>query len=115
MDKIALYRQYIIEILTDYSKKTPASSHNASEMEEQLLIDTQNDHYQLLTVGWEGIRRVYYPVFHLDIKNEKIWVQEDATDYDIVGALEARNVPKSDIVLAFHSPAKRPLTDYAAA
>ena len=113
MDKVALYRQYIIEILTDYAKKTSSIAQNASEMEEQLLIDTHNDHYQLLTVGWEGIRRVYYPVFHLDIKNQKIWVQEDATDYDIVGALEALNVPKSDIVLAFHSPAKRPLTDYA--
>lgn len=76
-------------------------------------MDKEHNHFQLLTIGWEGIRRVYYPVFHIDIKEGKIWVQEDATDFDFVGELERRGVPKSDIVLAFYSPNKHPLTEYA--
>jgi XisI protein len=115
MDKLTLYRQYIIEILTNYAQKTKNTRLGDTEFDEQLLIDTQHDHYQLLTVGWEGIKRIYYPVFHIDIKNDKIWIQEDATDFDIVGILEARNVPKSDIVLGFYSPKKRGLTGYAVA
>ena len=114
MDKLTQYRQAIIEILTDFSNVSKDST-SKEEMEEQLILDTQRDHYQILTIGWNGIKRVYYPVFHIDIKNNKIWVQEDATDFDFVGELEKRGIPKSDIVLAFHSPFKRPLTDYAVA
>ena len=114
MDKLTQYRQAIIEILTDFSNGSKGST-SKEEMEEQLILDTQRDHYQILTIGWNGIKRVYYPVFHIDIKNNKIWVQEDATDFDFVGELEKRGIPKSDIVLAFHSPFKRPLTDYAVA
>ena len=114
MDRLTQYRQAIIEILTDFSNGSKDST-SKEEMEEQLILDTQRDHYQILTIGWNGIKRVYYPVFHIDIKNNKIWVQEDATDFDFVGELEKRGIPKSDIVLAFHSPFKRPLTDYAVA
>ena len=114
MDRLTQYRQAIIEILTEFSNVSKGST-SKEEMEEQLILDTQRDHYQILTIGWNGIKRVYYPVFHIDIKNNKIWVQEDATDFDFVGELEKRGVPKSDIVLAFHSPFKRPLTDYAVA
>ena len=114
MDRLAQYRQTVIEILTEFSNVSKGST-SKEEMEEQLILDTQRDHYQILTIGWNGIKRVYYPVFHIDIKNNKIWVQEDATDFDFVGELEKRGIPKSDIVLAFHSPFKRPLTDYAVA
>ena len=54
-------------------------------------------------------------VFHIDIINDKLWVQEDATDYDLVGVLEEHGIPKNDIVLAFHAPYKRPFTGYAVA
>ncbi len=69
----------------------------------------------MLAIGWEQGKRVYYPVFHLDIKNGEIWVQEDATDFDRVGALERRGVPKHDIVLGFHPAYKRAMGEYAVA
>ena len=116
MDKSLKYRKEIIELLSYYANGL-SKSNNAptDEMYEQLIIDEKNDHYAIMTVGWDDIRRVYYPVFHIDIINDKIWIQEDATDFDIVGELEARGVPKSDIVLAFHSPRKRAYTQYAVA
>jgi hypothetical protein len=115
MDKIAHYRQSISEILRYYASMPSLSNSADEELEEQLILDSENDHYQILTIGWEEGKRVYYPIFHLDIKNGKIWVQEDATDFDIVGALEEKGVAKSDIVLAFHAPYKRPYTGYAVA
>ena len=75
----------------------------------------ERDHYQILTVGWKGTNRLYWTTFHIDIKDNKIWVQEDATDADIVGQLEESGVPKKDIVLAFHAPQQRKLTAYAMA
>lgn len=112
MDKVTHYQTIVIELL-NYFANLSSSAPSLHELEEQLILDKEHNHFQLLTIGWEGTRRVYYPVFHIDIKNEKIWVQEDATDFDFVGELERRGVPKSDIVLAFYSPPKRVLTEYA--
>ena len=111
---LTTYRAIIIELLESYTNAPSVGAVN-DELEEQLILDTQRDHYQLLTIGWENGRRVYYPVFHVDIRDGKIWVQEDATDFDLVGELERRGVPKSNIVLAFQPPIKRPYTGYAVA
>ncbi len=108
------YQTLIINLLESYAN-LPSLSAPGDDIEEQLLIDTRHHHYQLLTIGWENGKRVYYPVFHLDIRDGKIWVQEDATDFDIVGQLEERGVPRSHIVLAFQSPQKRAYTNYATA
>lgn len=70
----------------------------------------------LYRTGWkEELTRIHFCVFHIDLINGKIWVQEDSTDYDIVGVLEEHEIPKEDIVLAFHAPYKRPYTGYAVA
>lgn len=114
MDKTSEYRKIVVDCLKRYASLESEVSPD-DEIEEQLLLDTEHDHYQILTIGWEKGKRVYYPVFHLDIKNGKIWVQEDATDFDIVGELERRGVSKHDIVLAFHSPAKRRFSAFAVA
>ena len=114
-NKLERYRQIITQLLQHYAEM-PYSNEGKKkedELEEQLIIDTQNNHYQILTIGWERSQRVYYPVFHIDTKNDKVWVQEDATDSDLVGQLEESGVDKSDIVLAFHAPYKRPDTGYA--
>lgn len=52
---------------------------------------------------------------YLRIKNDKIWVEEDITDLCVVDDLLSVGIPKSDIVLGFHPPAKRVLTDFAIA
>nr|WP_272819427.1 element excision factor XisI family protein [Scytonema hofmannii] len=30
-----------------------------------------------MSVGWNKNNRVYRPIMHLDIKNEKIWIQQN--------------------------------------
>jgi len=114
MDTLKQYRNIVRNILTEYAHtRIPA---NNPEPGYQLIFDQEHDSYLLYRTGWkEELRRVHFCVFHLDIKNDKIWVQEDATDYDIVGALEEQGIPKEDIVLAFHAPYKRPYTGYAVA
>jgi len=113
MDKVAKYRATIKNILQEYADtRQPAPT---NDVQHQLLFDENHDHYQLFCVGWTGMKRVYFPVFHLDIIHDKVWVQEDASDFDIVGVLEERGIPKSDIVLAFHAPYKRTHTGYAVA
>lgn len=40
---------------------------------------------------------------------------EDWTDFDVVGRLMEAGIPQKKIVLAFHHPDMRPLTEFATA
>ena len=112
MEKINQYRQLIQSLLSENAKVKPA---NLPDVENQLIFDEKRDHYQLMRVGFEGNRRVYYCVFQLDIKDGKIWVQQDATDSPIAQKLLDAGVPPSDIVLGFHAPYKRGMSGLAVA
>ena len=112
MEKLVKYRRLIMETLNEYARPTSTAQPG---IEEQLLFDTQRDHYQVLAVGWEKGRRVYFCILHLDIRNGKIWLQENSTDFDVIGVLEEKGVPKSDIVLGIHPEEVRPMTEYAVA
>ena len=101
------YRTYVQELMHRYS-----SYKEDKEVETQLIFDTERDHYQLLYTGWREEQRVYGCVMHMDIKNGKIWIQYDGTDFDLANELVAMGVPKKDIVLAFHPPYKRPYTEF---
>lgn len=68
-----------------------------------------------MRVGWKDLKRIYYTVLHFDIKDEKIWLQHNATDIDVGQELVEMGVAKEDMVLGFHPPYKRPLTGYSVA
>ncbi|WP_414754253.1 XisI protein [Anabaena sp. CCY 9910] len=108
MDKLEQYRQYIQNILTKHGQYKP----HCEEIENQLIFDTMHDHYQLMRIGWNGLSRVYHAVIHFDIKNEKIWIQQNMTDVDLAQELLEMGVPKEDIVLGLQPPYKRPYTGY---
>ena len=113
MERIEQYRQSIRQVLTSHA--TFVESDNA-DIESQLVFDTEHDHYQLLEVGWEGLKRVYNCIIHLDIKGGKIWIQRNMTDVDIARELvEIGGVSKEDIILGLHPPYKRPYTGYGVA
>ena len=115
MDKLLKYQNIIKEVLTTYTKHGAVDPNAREHKETQLLFDDERGHYQVTRIGWEGIHGLFMVIFHFDIKNGKIWVQRNISDYDIVGDLEDKGIPKSDIVLAFHSPRMRPYTGYAVA
>jgi hypothetical protein len=45
------------------------------ESELQLIIDEKNHHYLLLETGWHKNQRIYGNLIHLDIIQDKIWIQ----------------------------------------
>jgi XisI protein len=112
MDKVVKYRQLIKDLLINYASPV---AQNTDDLEEQLIFDVEHDHYQLLSVGWQNNKRVYFCLLHLDIKNSKIWLQENSTDYDIVEDLTRLGVPNSDVVIGFHPADVRKLTNFAVA
>lgn len=110
MDKLNLYREIIQKLLTDYVT-TPITN---GEIESQTVFDVPHDHYQVMNVGWDGHRRVHSCVLHLDIKDGKIWVQQNATEMPIAHKLMAQGVSAEDIVLGFQASYVRAYTGFGA-
>ncbi len=109
MEKLEKYRQIVRELLTAHA--TP----NDSEVECQIVFDTEHDHYQVLDMGWQGLNRIYACYIHMDIRNGKIWIQHNMTEADLGQELVERGVPTADIILGLHPPYKRPYTSYGVA
>lgn len=108
MDKLAVYRQRIKALLSQYVSLSKPNE----QYESQILFDEAHDHYLWLDVGWDGSKRIYHPVIHFDIKDGKIWLQENMTDLNPAEELVEMGVPRADIVLGLQPPYKRPYTDY---
>jgi hypothetical protein len=109
MADLEKYRECIRKLITEYAQL--ASSNN--EIEAQTIFDVEQDHYQLIYIGWQNKHRVFGPVMHFDIKNGKIWIQWNGTEEDVGETLTAMGVPKYDIVVGFQPPYIRQYTDYA--
>ena len=112
MEKLDLYRRTVQDILTaiaDVPYSDPATSHEA-------VFDAPNDRYLVMSVVWKDpTYRLHFCLVHVDIQDGKFWIQRDGTEDGIAYDLEEAGIPKSDIVLAFHSESVRPYTGYAVA
>jgi len=109
MSDIEKYRKEVKEIIRQYAKERPLPEN----VEAQLIFDTEEDHYQLVHVGWNRDQWIHGCVLHMDIKNEKVWIQYNGTEIDIAEELIKRGIPEKNIVIGFHSPYKRQFTQYA--
>lgn len=111
MDILVLYRRLIQEFL----EESVAQSSFKDGIESQLLLDTIRDHYQWMRVGWNGSHRVYHVVMHLDIKDGKVWIQQNMTDSNLTELLVSAGVDRRDIVLGLQPVYKRNVSDVAVA
>ncbi|WP_293164066.1 XisI protein [Okeania sp. SIO2C9] len=96
------------DILTQHSV-----NHGKNSTEIQLLFDTKRHHYQVLNIGWKEQKRIYGVIIHVDLRDNKIWIQRDGTEIGIANQLITAGVPQKDIFLGFHAPYKRSLTEFA--
>lgn len=77
--------------------------------------DTESDQYVLLTQGWDGYKRIHGLLAHLEIHDDKIWIQEDNTEEGLATDLLRHDVPRLQIVLAFQHPSRRQYGEFAVA
>ena len=96
-------------VLQDYARQSAASG----DVDVQTVFDTENDHYQVVNVGWREDRRIYGTVLHIDIKGGKAWIQYNGTEVDVAEELLKCSLSKEDIVIGFHAPYKRRATGFA--
>src|SRR5258708_4524140 len=109
MDHLTHYRQIVRRLIEEYARHKPANG----EIEPEAVVDPERDHYEVIHVGWDGVRRVHGSVIHIDIIGGKIWIQYDGTSRPVAEELLAAGVPREDIVLGFHPAELRRLTEFA--
>ncbi|MEL7360222.1 MAG: XisI protein [Cyanobacteria bacterium J06560_6] len=103
------YRQIIEKILREYVDFLAQDD----AIQQELVFDHEHDRYLLVETGWQDKRRIYGPFLHVDIKDNKVWIQHDGTEDGIAYELEAAGIPKDKIVLGYRSIERRKLTEYA--
>lgn len=109
MDKVDRYRRIVTNLIEEYASYKP--SHG--EIETEAIIDPEKDHYEVMHVGWDRIRRVHGSVVHIDVIGDKVWIQYDGTTRPVAEELVAAGIPRQDIVLGFHPAEVRPHTGFA--
>jgi XisI protein len=109
MDRLEQYRKAIKTFLQGYAD----SRRIKSDTDIETIFDTENDRYLVLDVGWEKSRRIHNCIFHFDIKDGKIWLQENNTDIEVDQELEDMGISKKEIVVGFHHPSVREYSDFA--
>ena len=112
-DKLARYRTLIKNLLTQYAELV--NRQPVPGLETKVVFDKKRDHYMLLNVGWSPQGRVRGPIVYVRLRNGKFWVEEDWLEDGIATDLLKADVPKEDIVLAFHHPDTRPHGEFAVA
>jgi len=105
------YRKIIRKLIETYAQYQPARG----DVQIEVIFDESNEHYELVYAGWNGPYRIHGSVLHIDIRNEKVWIQYDGTEDGIAEELVKAGIPNDRIVLAFKPPEIRPHTDFAVA
>ncbi len=111
MDRIETYREIIKRVIRGIVDFLPVEEGIRTET----IFDDVNGHYELLSIGWSNQRRIHATLVHIDLQDEKVWVERDGTNLEIVQDLLDAGIPSEHMVLGFHPPNQRKFTDFAIA
>ncbi|MBL1208383.1 XisI protein [Geminocystis sp. GBBB08] len=109
MDKLTEFYNIIYPIIKEYAD-LPYYDKN---LQHKLVISDDHKDYLLMTIGWKNDVKIHGCVVHLEIINDKIWIHRDGLEDGIADDLLRAGIPKHEIVLAFHPPEIRHLTEFA--
>ncbi|NER98281.1 MAG: XisI protein [Symploca sp. SIO1B1] len=110
MDSIVVnYQAAIQQVFNDYIEFIG----EAEDIQLNLVIDRERDRYLLVEVGWENGYRIYGTVLHIDIIDNKLWIQHDGTEEGVADELVTLGIPKQQIVLGFKPIDRRRVTEFA--
>ena len=104
------YEKIILGILSEIAVTNPTES-----VQDVLIVDKENYHYQILHTGWFNPDRfIYQVIIHFHIaETGKIWLLANNTDNPITEELVRRGIPSSEIVIGFQPPIFRSVSGYA--
>jgi hypothetical protein len=104
-----LIADYAEEILTEYVK----IPYSLSKTRQIAVCDRARGQFLIMLEGWEHFQRDHGCLVHLEIKDNKLWIQRDGTEDGLALEFERRGVPQEQMILAFYPPSDRAYADYA--
>ena len=111
MATVDTYRHIIATVLSEYTRIPYAYG----DLQCKAVFDRKNDHYLLVTLGWDNGIRVYSVLVHIDLMDGKVWIQQDNTEEGVATELVQAGIPSDCIVLGFQPAELRKYTAFAAA
>lgn len=113
MDTVKKYQKAILDIMESFAA-IPFS--NTPTVEKQIIADLQQNRFQVIGFGWENEDKWVHSTFlHFEIKNGKVWIQQNWTELMVARELIKRGIPATDIVLGFIPEYAREDSGYAVA
>ncbi len=112
MDRIKSLQQAILSVMDDYIEDH-SHSESVRGLQYEKIVDAPHLHFQLMLLGWKDGERIFSLLFHADIIDQKIWIQEDNLAYSVAERLLEKGISKKEIVLAYFSATHRQYTEYA--
>ena len=96
--KLDLYKQCVKALLRQYEEFQDKKS------QIELIFDDDRIRYFALWVGWNGYRRVHQCAVHIDVIGDRIAIQCNDTEDEIVPELVEMGIPHEIIDLNFIHP-----------
>ncbi|MFV9505444.1 MAG: element excision factor XisI family protein [Oscillochloridaceae bacterium umkhey_bin13] len=70
-----------------------------------VVFDPHLDRFLLVTVGWQGGRRIHSTAAHIALADDKVWIEHDGLPPPgLATELIEAGIPKTAVVLAFQTP-----------
>ncbi len=104
-------REVVRRVILEYATHKPSDG----DIDTEAVMDEKRGHYQVVQLGWdeEGDGRVFGCMIHIDVKDDKIWIQNDNTASGVADDLLEAGIPPESIVLGFHPEYIRQHTGFA--
>lgn len=99
MEKIKVV-QSLIQEYADFFNNANDNPH----IKYECITDTMHQHFQIVKIGWRGQHRVYGIIFHIDVIEDKIWIQQNNSEFDIFEEFIESGITKHEIVLGYIMP-----------
>ncbi|MCP5503401.1 MAG: XisI protein [Leptospiraceae bacterium] len=98
MEKLEHYYSIILDVINFYGSLKPEGDEHLTI---EKIIDRENKRFALFSIGWENSNRIHDCIIHIDIIDDKVYIQEDTTDLPIARVLEDKGISNEDLVLSY--------------
>lgn len=111
MDTLKKYQDAVVQFMEDY-----AADSAGKPVEKQVVADRNRNRFLVVAFGWPDEDELEcFTIFHFEIKNGKVWIQQNWTEIPVADELIERGVRREDIVLGFVPDYARADTGFAVA
>lgn len=105
MGKIERYKKILASELDFYANYKYV---DMPILNNQAIISQDNNIFILIVMGWHRKDYIHNLVFHIEIKEDKVVIHEDRTDFGMANELMEKGISKSDIILNYLKPSIKP-------